>query len=346
MKARLARVAHRAESTLDRFRARTGVDHGHDGVPVIDPYLGYSTPDGVVLRGRVLSNLLCSDPREDQRWWQNLRQMARLFATDEVADVEVRAQGSAARTDEEGYFTLRVPDRDLPPAEAGWIQVPARLPAFDHCTVLHAQITPGNAEFGVISDIDDTMIRTGAYSLAKNLWTSMTGNAATREVFEDAVALMAMLSAGGRNPVFFVSSSPWNLHGFLLDLFGRAGLARGPMFLRDLGVDADKFITGTHGDHKGAAIDAILAANPDLNFTLIGDTGQHDAHVYRDAHRRHPGRILRVILREPRRGADAQDMGHVAQMRAEGLEVYVGANYRPLVQAGADGDAAPRTESV
>ncbi len=56
-------------------------------------------------------------------------------------------------------------------------------------------------------DIDDTMMQTGAYSLARNLWTTFTGSALTRDVFPDAVALMTRLH-DGMNPVFYVSSAP------------------------------------------------------------------------------------------------------------------------------------------
>ena len=112
------------------------------------------------------------------------------------------------------------------------------------------------------------------------------------------MTLLDRLSEGGRNPVFYVSSSPWNLHHFLEAVFDRAGLVPGPMFLRDLGITADP-AENSHGGHKGAAIDTLMEANPELPFWLLGDTGQHDAEIYLDAARRHPGRVLRVALREP-----------------------------------------------
>jgi len=100
-----------------------------------------------------------------------------------------------------------------------------------------------NAEFGIISDIDDTLIKTEAWSLSRNLWNSLTGNAHSRYVFPDAIELIQTLHKQ-INPVFYVSSSPWNLHGFLTEIFDRAGLVRGPKFLRILGISESKFITG------------------------------------------------------------------------------------------------------
>jgi phosphatidate phosphatase APP1 len=90
------------------------------------------------------------------------------------------------------------------------------------------------------------------------------------------------------------------------------------MFLRDLGLAG----TRGHKDHKGAAVDAILAANPGLPFVLIGDTGQKDAFVYRDAIARHPGRIERVILREPVVGAPQASLDAIAEIQAAGVACH------------------------
>ena len=318
MKLRLARIAARVERFSERFRSAKTAE-------VIAPYISYATPDSLVVRGRVLSNVVNTPAEVTQSKWTNLRQMLRLFMTDEVAGVAVTARGQTVQSDEEGYFTLLLPRGD----EVGRVDIAVRAGAVDAiCPVI---IPHPDAAFGVISDIDDTMIETGAYSLWRNLWTSLTGNALTRHVFPDAVTLITQLHQGGRNPVFFVSSSPWNLHAFLDQVFERSGLPFAPKFLRDYGISETQFITGTHGDHKGDAIDRILAANPDIPFILIGDTGQHDAHVYSDAVIRHPGRIKHVVLRAPGKGADAEDMGYVAAIRDQGVPAIVGPDYTEAV---------------
>ncbi|WGH80371.1 App1 family protein [Jannaschia sp. GRR-S6-38] len=121
--------------------------------------------------------------------------------------------------------------------------------------------------------------------------------------------------------MFYVSSSPWNLYRFLDALFARNDVPRGPMFLRDLGLTEDG-VGASHGSHKGAAIDAILAANPDLPAYLMGDSGQKDAAVYLDAVRRHPGRIRGVALREPAPGTGDNDAAAFAAIAAEGVPCY------------------------
>ena len=316
--AQLHRLALRGERALDRRLARGGRD-----APVIDPYLGYATPETLVARGRVLTALRRGEAREGQDRLTNLKQMASLFLTSEVEGVTVCAGDVTAVTDAEGYFHLVLPREAH---HAGWVEVEATVEgrAADTKTALKVLVPEAGAELGVISDVDDTMIRTGAYSLAKNLWTSFTGNALTREVFADSLLLMEALSDGGRNPVFYVSSSPWNLHAFLEAIFARAGLPAGPKFLKDYGISETSLIAESHGGHKGSAIETILMANPDLSFVLIGDTGQHDAQVYLDAATRHPGRVRRVILREPGPGPGEEDRRSIAALEALGVPVQHG----------------------
>ncbi len=168
----------------------------------------------------------------------------------------MRAGGQVAVTDREGYFVLTVPDD----GRTGWRDV--AVTAGD-VTVPVAVFVPGPESWlGAISDIDDTVIRTGAWSLPQNLRTTLTGSLDRREVFGDAVGLMAALAGGGTNPVFYVSSSPWNMHAFLVELFTRAGLARGPLFLRDFGFGRGQVVAERTARHKGRWIDRIMAAQP------------------------------------------------------------------------------------
>lgn len=330
LKGRILRHAISAERMLDGFRnRRLGMGASP---PVIDPYIGYSTPAGLVVRGRVLHRVHRYTPRDDQSWLTNMRQMIALFLTREVAGIVVQAplDGASGVTDGEGYFSFVLPDRS---SLAG-------APVVEHVTVqaegaravLPVNITGGAAAFGVISDIDDTVLETGAWSFWRTIWTMFTGNALTRHVYPDAVALMRRLSDDGRNPVFYVSSSPWNLHGFLVDVFANAGLVSGPMFLRDYGIGDTQFVTPSHEEHKAQAIDTIMEANPGLVFVLIGDTGQHDAEIYAAVAQRHPGRIAQVILRAQtgrnRRGGD-----HAKGLRALGVPVAVEVGFGTVLEA-------------
>ncbi len=317
----------RIERLVDRAMAR-----GRSDRPVLDPYRGYAVPDGIVLRGRVLSSLRRTAPDPMHGRWANLRQMASLFFTDEVSGITVTLPGTDIRavSDDEGYLTIHVP---RPKDAAGWSIQPVEIEGDPGSRRDFGALVPSDAAtLGVISDVDDTMMETGAYSLARNLWTTFTGSALTRRVFPDAIVLMDHLSDHGRNPVYYVSSSPWNLHAFLDRVFERAGLVTGPMFLRDLGLSGPATGAAAHGDHKGSAVDRILRANPGLPFILIGDTGQHDAEIYLEACHRHGGQIRAVVLREPGPGPDDASRAAMSAIARLGVTVTGGADFAEVAR--------------
>ena len=321
----LAKIAHLLERVFDAVRPKRVY-----GDIEIDPYFGHATPTEIVLRGRVLTRRAIEaveELEEDPSLWTNFKSMMALFNTREMADVRITCENVETLSDEEGYFELSLP---RPDNKAGWITHDVSFGDTEESAKLMALMPSATAEFGVISDIDDTLIKTDAWSLSRNLWNSLTGNAESRIVFPDAVQLISKLHAGV-NPVFYVSSSPWNMHGFLSEIFERAGLVRGPKFLRDLGISDTKFFTDTHGDHKGEAIDEILAANPDLSFILLGDTGQYDAHVYYDAIKRHPERIRQIILRAPNPKLSKSNQSWVDKILEAGTPIYVGKDYTSLL---------------
>ena len=261
------RTALRAEALVARLFGRNRVPR------VIEPFAGYATAEHLIVQGRVHSKLNRHDARFDQGRVTNFRQMLGMFLTSEVPGARVIVGGIETRTDEEGYFRVALPRGE----ETGWLVREATLAATGDVVPCPVYVPAKGTAPVVISDIDDTVMETGAYSLLRNLWTSLTGNALTRQVFADTAILLHRLHHEAGCPVYYVSSSPWNIYYFLDQVFVRNGVVRGAMFLRDLGLDEGKFITAGHGNHKGDAIDTILGANPGRAAILIGDTGQTDA---------------------------------------------------------------------
>lgn len=295
---------------------------------MIEPYQGYATVDDLVLLGRVHSQIDRIAPKPGQDRLANLRQMVSMFRTEEVGGATVRAKDHQATADDEGYFELRIPRG----TESGWQQISVTLDtngSVAECPVLVPSARAGSM---VISDIDDTIMQTGAHSLARNLWTTFSGNALSRQVFPDAAVLLTALSDDGRRPVFYVSSSPWNLYYFLNDVFERASVVPGPMFLRDLGLSETKLVTDGHGAHKGASIDTILDANPGRTAVLMGDTGQKDAQIYRDVIARHAGRIRAVVLRTPGPGIDDNDKTAIRDLESTGVLTLHGRTFSGMAE--------------
>jgi phosphatidate phosphatase APP1 len=216
--------------------------------------------------------------------------------------VEINGGVTEAVTDDEGYFRARVvpadPLRDARLWHDGLVRLaddPAiREPVF-------VLTPPAEARFGVISDLDDTVIRTDVANMVRMMREVMLGNARTRLPFPGVAAFYRALhhGAGGAslNPVFYVSSSPWNLYDMLVEFLEHRGIPVGPLMLRDWGVSEREILPRGHGHHKRGAIRQILDTYPALPFILIGDSSQEDPEIYREVVRDYPRRILAIYIR-------------------------------------------------
>ncbi|NUS60420.1 MAG: App1 family protein, partial [Lysobacter sp.] len=101
-----------------------------------------------------------------------------------------------------------------------------------------------------------------------------------------------------RNPLFYVSSSPWNLYDLLDDFLALNHIPVGPIFLRDLGTDTGKFIkTPGHG-HKLDRARMLIQRNPSMRWVLLGDSGQADAELYATAAQEFGDRIAAIYIRD------------------------------------------------
>jgi len=268
----------------------------------IEAYLGHGGAGGVVVRGRVLDDPEPSEAVEGEGARAAVGRVLRHFATAELPGVPLRiAVGDAtaeAVTDADGYFRLRLhpdPATLTSPWTTGTVELADDYRGLtDPRTTPIEVLVPGpDAQFGIVSDVDDTILQTGVQRLGQMLRQTFTGSALTRTSFPGAPELYRDL-AGGRNPVFYVSSSPWNLHTFLIGFLRHQRLPLGPVLLRDL------LGTSSGREQKGGRIEEILQTHPGLPFVLIGDSGEKDPRVYAEIVRSHPGRVLAVYIREVR----------------------------------------------
>ncbi|MAU97571.1 MAG: hypothetical protein CMP81_17065 [Fulvimarina sp.] len=304
-------LLHKAEGGFDRarwaFKRRTGLI----GTPLLVPYRGMATPEGVWIRGRVLEDEgVMTAPHSDSTL-RNVWLTLKRYETDEIKGARIawRALGQSGElvSDGEGYFDAVLPLR--PGQEtAPWFCVELELLSapFHAVKPLGAEVkvrTLGPAaRFGVISDIDDTIVETGATNFLKHWRTVVANSARSRTAFPGVSHLYRALTKGAEgpetNPIFYVSSSPWNLYDLFESFLALRKIPHGPMFLKDFGLDRDKWLTGGHDGHKLRMIERIMDAHPELSFVLIGDSGQRDAAIYAEAARRHEGRVLAVHIRD------------------------------------------------
>lgn len=268
----------------------------------IEPYLGHGGATGVVVRGRVLDDPTPSAAVEGEGVGAAALRTLRHFLTDELPGVALRVTVAGASvetvTDADGYFQARLhPDAGAltAPWTSGTVELAGDYRGFEGASTTRVEVrVPGpDAKFGIISDVDDTILRTGVQRLVPMIRQTITGSALTRTSFPGTPELYRDLAAGA-NPVFYISSSPWNLHAFLVAFLRHRRFPMGPMMLRDL------LGTAAGSEQKDGRIQEVLDLHPDLRFVLIGDSAERDPEIYAAAVRASPDRILAVYIREVR----------------------------------------------
>lgn len=281
---------------------------------MIIPYRGFGTKEQLFLKGRVLEDQGIAAAEDDDTLWENLYATYLRFASDELPGVRVQAHFQDETwevvTDEEGYFDFTLVPRRTPAVTQQWHDVRLTLPDLlnsgatgQPVQAVGEVLTPTiMSTVGIISDIDDTIVATQATNVLKMARIVFLNNARTRLPFAGVAAFYRALHRGANgaeaNPLFYVSSSPWNLYDLLVDFLTIHDIPAGPFFLQDYGLDPGKLITISHRVHKLAAIKRILLTYPMLPFILIGDSGQEDPEIYSEVVRTYPGRIRAIYIRD------------------------------------------------
>ena len=312
LKENAARAILKTEDKLDSLAFKLKRKLGMLQPLQLVPYRSYGTETRLYVKGRVLVDKGITQSEENDTLWENLLNMYRRFESDEIpnARVQLTLQNTTHQitTDAEGYFVLNIePPKPLHldniwhPIDLKLVDAPVKLTEEVTATA-HVLVPPPDAEYGIISDIDDTIIRTGSTSLLETGRNVLLHNAHTRIPFHGVSQFYKALQLGRNgkrnNPFFYVSSSPWNNYDLLYHFLELNDIPQGPLLLRDFGLDENKFLQSDHMSHKYKEIENILITYPKLNFILVGDSGQQDADIYREVVRQHPGRIMAIYIRD------------------------------------------------
>lgn len=306
----MKRFTHRLLLTSERWLER--IFHRSRGKlenAVIENYDGFANGSHVVLRGRVLEASEEWRSTESDSAWRNFRGITRYWLTREVQNATVHGQIGDHRfetvSDDEGYFSIQVLRPPALECVGRWATVETWLDPEGKRFLGRVQVARRDAERLIISDIDDTIMETGARRLTQLIKTTLFKNIHTRAVFPGVASFYAKLIADGKNPLYYVTSSPWNLRAFLQQIFDLREIPRGPAFMTDWGLDDNKFFKTGHGHHKLRAIEHILTFHPALPCLLIGDSGEKDPEIYCEIVRDFPERVQAIYIRDV--SANARD---------------------------------------
>ncbi|CAM3274142.1 App1 family protein [Aequorivita lipolytica] len=278
-------------------------------------FRSYGTPNHLYVKGRALEdeNIDLSKKGFFNLLWNTYKRFKTDLVKNEPLVLKLPdGRKIETKTDEQGYFLIDETIENMLPLidENGWLKYeisfaekfPKRIIQENNIFFGEVMIPSETAKFGLISDIDDTIMHTGLTSrfkwqVAKN---TVFKRAEKRIPLEGAADFYEKLKNGksgnDHNPIFYVSHGPWNLYRYLEVFLEKNNFPKGPILLRDfVNPFAKKY--KPEKPQKQKEIINILETYPELRFILIGDSGEHDPDIYTEIAEAHPERILAIYLR-------------------------------------------------
>ncbi|WP_223360855.1 App1 family protein [Leifsonia sp. ZF2019] len=295
-------IMHRAariEDAFHEFRARRARRRGY--LATVVPYTGYGAPSWVRILGRVV---LAREPRPGSRAERKHRKREesirgwRSFVSVPVSDVtvtiEIEGDRHTVEPDRGGVIDTVVPVQLAP----GWHTVRMSTPESDRVFEAPIFIVDPKATFGIISDVDDTVMVTALPRPLLAAWNTFVLDEHARVPTPGmAVLLERLAGTHPGTPVIYLSTGAWNVAPTLRRFLSRNLFPSGPLLLTDWGPTHDRIFRSGR-EHKRTSLERLSSEFPGLKWLLIGDDGQHDEQLYGEFSIAHPDNVAGVAIRQ------------------------------------------------
>jgi phosphatidate phosphatase APP1 len=272
--------------------------------PAIVAHTGYGTAALARLSARVqLLRGGGEEEKPDAGLVRTVRAHLRRWVTLEVAgmsvDVEIGDLRFPAATDGQGFVDAVV-SVELDP---GWHDVRYHLddPRGASSATGRMIVPHPDVDVALVSDVDDTIIHTGLTRGWEMVRQSMA-RVEERTALPGAAELYRRLVVGPpgchERPMFYLSTSPWNLYDVLEDFVELHDFPPGPLFLTDWDWRGLKLFRPPSHSHKTSTLGRLVSDFPHLGLVLLGDSGQEDPEIYSAFAHAAPARVRAIYIRD------------------------------------------------
>jgi phosphatidate phosphatase APP1 len=281
----------RVDDAVQRWRARRARNAGYTAE--VTPYAGYGSTTWVRVLGRVLLTKRSQRDTETPtgaRGWRNF-----IGVPIESARVRVELGGRSheIQADRSGIIDAVV-DVDLEP---GWHRIGLSSEDSQVATALVFVVDP-QTSFGVVSDIDDTVMVTALPRPLLAAWHTFVVNEHARATTPGMPVLYERLSTRYPGaPFIYLSTGAWNVAPTLTRFLSRNLYPAGALLLTDWGPTADRWFRSGR-EHKRSNLQRLTREFPQIKWLLVGDDGQHDESIYRDFAAQHSDNVAVVCIRQ------------------------------------------------
>ncbi len=283
----LARLERRVHSWRERRARAKGLR------PQVTGFPGYGGEDWVRVVGRVL---IAPPMRKDAsgeyasvRGWRSFVAVPVGYAQVRI-DVEGTIHDVVA--DRGGVIDTVIPAR----LDPGWQTVTMSVEGSEPVET-RVFIVASDVRFGVVSDVDDTVMVTALPRPLLAAWNSFVVDEHARQPVPGMAVLLERLTRENPGtPVLYLSTGAWNVAPTLIRFLRRHLFPPGSILLTDWGPTHDRWFRSGR-DHKASNLQRLAAEFPRIRWLLVGDDGQHDDQIYTKFAIEHPGHVAAVAIR-------------------------------------------------
>ncbi|MEF2976551.1 App1 family protein [Subtercola sp. YIM 133946] len=293
-------ILHRAariEDAFHEFRENRARKRGYHTTVI--PYTGYGSTTWI----RVLSRVLLTRDKKQRRRLPIIGRRDetvrgwRSFTSVPVNEVEVTVtvDGSVhlVKADRGGVVDVEVPVSLQP----GWHTITLQAEDSQAVDAPIFVIDP-NAKFGVVSDIDDTVMVTALPRPLLAAWNTFVLDEHARMPTPGMAVLLDRLASGHPgSPTIYLSTGAWNVAPTLTRFLSRNLYPSGALLLTDWGPTHDRLFRSGR-EHKRDNLHRLASEFPDVKWLLVGDDGQHDEEIYGEFEDLHPENVAAIAIRQ------------------------------------------------
>lgn len=188
-----------------------------------------------------------------------------------------------------------------------------------------AFIVDEHVDFGVVSDVDDTVMVTALPRPFIAAWNSFVVDEHARTPVPGMAVLLEQLRRDNPgSPMIYLSTGAWNVAPTLRRFLSRHLFPAGAMLLTDWGPTHDRWFRSGQA-HKTSNLRRLAQEFPNVRWLLIGDDGQHDEAIYSQFLEEHPSSVAGVAIRRLLPAEAVLAGGRASGEHAEGSVPWVSA---------------------
>jgi len=271
-------------------------------------YRGYLNDQELIVFGHVFKSWAPDKYRMDRGGIRHAFSIIHMFNISPISNIRVRLEfkGTVVETKtlNDGYFRFNIPFNEE--LESGWhdYTITCKINSFGIVEIGEV-LKPFKSKYGIISDIDDTILISRSNNFFKKLYIILLKNINKRKVFNEVVPHYMALSTYGQqningfNSFFYVSSSEWNLYSFINDFAQIHNLPKAVIKLKKIKTGIIDLLFSGRGshDHKFEKIKDIISFYPNIQYVLLGDDSQRDPDIYERICKIFPLNVKAVYIR-------------------------------------------------